>query len=137
MEPINPVIADALRFDRYDPALRVSARGQAYANPVVWAALESIATPTGYLVYDQRSETEFALIWVKRGTRGAVKVTHREGERTATFSFGPMLALIPALRVQSGFIRLIPFRLQPVDRGVLLLLRILEEQVVPSTRTAK
>lgn len=134
MQPINPVIADAIRFQFFDPALRVSARGQAYANPLVWGALESIATPTGRLVYDQRSETEFALLWVKQGTPGSVKVCKKETERTATFSFGPMLALVPALRVQRGFIRRLPFRLEPVEGGTLFLIDIKEEQVVPSSR---
>lgn len=134
MEPINPVNADAIRFDRYEPALRISARGQAYANPLVWGALESIATPTGRLVYDQRSATEFALIWVKRGTRGSVAVSKKDGEQTATFSFGPMLALVPALRVQRGFIRLMPFRLEPVEGGTLFLIDITVELVVPSSR---
>lgn len=133
MEPINPVIAEDIRFGRHDPALRVSARGQAYANPLVWGALESIATPTGRLVYDQRSETEFALLWVKRGTRGSVTATAKGG--TATFSFGPVLAMVPALRVQRGYIRLVPFRLEQVGNFTLFLIDIKQEHVVPSSRS--
>jgi hypothetical protein len=131
VEPMEPFIAEAIRLELFDPALRLMPNGQVYGNPLVMAALDSTETPTGHLVYDRRGGTLVALLWVKRGSPGAVPVRRRPPEeRTGVWRFGPILARYPALKVDRGWVRRFPFR---VEDG-LFLIDLAENEVVPSKR---
>lgn len=131
MQPLDPYIAEAIRLELFDPALRLMPNGQVYGNPLVMATLDATATPTGHLVFDRREGTLTALIWMKKGSPGAVPVRRRSAEgRTGQWSFGPILARHPALKVDPGWVRRFPFR---VEDG-LFLIDVAVNEVVPSQR---
>lgn len=107
-----PLILEEIQLGLFDPALRLTKKGQVYANPLVMGALNGVASATGFLGYSLRGESTVILRWVQKGTRGAVKVRRKDGERTAIWSFGPVLALYPDLKVEKGYVRRFPFRVE-------------------------
>lgn len=108
-ELVRPLITAERRRAEMPMALRLYASGQVYANPVVMEALDGTGRPTGYLMWDEQRAGLGALHWVKKRT-GAVKI-RRTGEG-ATWTAGPILAYYPALRVQKGYARLLPIRVE-------------------------
>lgn len=130
MEEIRPIILDEIQLGLFDPAVRLTAKGQLYGNPLVMGVLEKTASSTGYLVFGRRGESTIVLQWSEKKAPGAVKVRRRNGERTATWTFGPVLALFPMLKVEKGYVRRFPFR---VEDGKLMF-EVTGSEVVPSKR---
>jgi hypothetical protein len=134
VKPTRPLVAQQIRQERVDRALRLNAQSQLYANPVVMAALDATCTrrTAKHLLYDQLSETEVALHWVEKGTEGALAVK-RQGN-CGLFAFGTVLALYPALHVPRGRIRRIPYRVDETPEGALFVLALDRTEVVLSRR---
>jgi hypothetical protein len=130
------LVADQIRFQGYEEAMHLTARNQLYANPAAMAALESTCPRVAAkcLAFDQRAETEIAIHWVEKGTLGSHPISRRENERTGLFSFGPVLALYPALKVSRGWVRRIPYRIDPTPEGKLFVLDLAQSDVIPSQR---
>jgi hypothetical protein len=130
------LVTDQIRFEGYEEALHLTARNQLYANPAAMAALESTCPRLAAkcVAYDERSETEIAIHWVEKGTLGSHPVSRRENERTGLFTFGPVLALHPALKVARGWVRRIPYRIEPTPEGNLFILDLAQSDVIPSQR---
>lgn len=78
----------------------------------------STAIPTNHVAFDPISETEVEVVFVEEGTPGAVKIQWNRAHTTATFSFGPVLALRPALKIEPGVVRIFQVRLDPSETGL-------------------
>lgn len=112
----NPVIPEQIRMESYPRCLCLNSRGEFYANPRALFDLEScIARPTDYLVYDQIDAMTFALHFVPKKGDGTVHVRRPKSKTTALFGAGPVLLLLPAMRVAEGRIREVPYTLQPSE----------------------
>lgn len=135
MKVTKPLIPEQLRLESYDPQLHLNHSGELYANPVATAALDATGlSPTDLLLFDQIAETEVALHWVPRGTKGARKVRRPKSGNTASFSASPILLLFPRLRVPAGRIRLIPFRIDQTEEGAMFVMEINKEESITSSR---
>lgn len=137
MKLVRPLIPEQLRIDSYGPELHLNHSGDLYANPCVTAALDSTGfSPTEWLLFDQIADTEVALHWVPRGTTGASRVRRPKNGRTATFSGSPLLLLFPRLRVPARRIRLIPFRVDQTEEGLLFVMEVSKEESIPSSHSS-
>lgn len=137
MEPQNPMVPEQARFELLDVALRVSSRGQAYANRRLMKAMDSTDTPSAHMVYDRLDVAKVAVLYAKKSTPGAVPICRPKPEGAATFSFGPVLAFFPSLKVTKGMILQLPFHLEKTPKGTRLVLDLKEAQVVPSKRRGR
>lgn len=135
MEATNPLLPKQLWLESFDAVLRLNHSGELYANPRAAATLDGTAqSKTEWLLFDQRTIYEFALLWVPKGTDGAVKIRRPKTGNTFIFSALPLLLLRPALRVAAGRIRIIPYRIDKTETGALFVLDVSKEDNIPSSR---
>jgi hypothetical protein len=128
------LVRSQLRWSHYTPGLRVNFLKSGYANPVTFEALVSTATgvPTKHVAFEPLSTTEIAIRWVEKGTPGAVAVQRAGNARTASFSFLPVLDIAPGLEVESGYIQVIPYRIDEAPEGKRFVLELAKAEVVLS-----
>lgn len=134
MEANNPLNPHELYLNTFDPVLRLSHSGELYANPRAAVALEGTAqSKTDWLLFDQLSINEFALLWVPKRD-DAVKIRRHKSGSTFVLSARPLLLLRPDLRVEAGRIRVIPYRVDQTEAGARFVVDLKGEDNIPSSR---
>jgi hypothetical protein len=133
------LVAQQIKNEMSDHALRINASNQVYCNPATTADLDSTAAtvPSLHVAYRPISETKFEILWVPQGTPGAVEVTRSSNQTTLSFSFAPVLALYPGLKVEKRWIRRIPYTIETTAEGKRFVLDLEKDQVVQSSRRRK
>jgi hypothetical protein len=138
MEQKNLLPKRKVGIDMYDPALRLNFLKMGYCNPATMAALDSLVpVPTGHVAFALLSGTEILVEWVDKRVEGAVPVHRYPNERTGSFSFTPVLARYPSLKVRSGRIRRIPFRIDELPSGKRFVLELAKCEVILSERARR
>lgn len=129
--------AAEIRKAQKKPFVVLNHGGQNRMNEVTFADFKStcIGSTENFVAYKPLSATEVQVDRVVKGTSGCVKLRRAGNEKTAIMSAGPILAEIPALKVEKGYLRLLSYRIDQDENGKPVFIIILEpSEVIPSPK---
>lgn len=127
------VVAQEVRDQSKPRAIFVNAQGRVRFNGVSWAALLQCNQPPHLFAgFEPLTESRWAVDLVPKGTAGASAITRSKNNKTATTSFGAVLADRPDLKVEKGRQRQIPWIIDPETNRFVLLLD--QEENIPSPK---
>lgn len=129
--------AAEIRKAQKKPFVVLNHGGQNRMNEVTFADFKTtcLGATENYIAYKPLSDTEIQVDRVIKDTSGSVKLRPSGNEKTAIMSAGPILASVPALKVEKGYLRLLSFRIDKDDQGKSHFVIILEpSQVIPSPK---
>lgn len=124
--------AAEIRKAQLKPGVVLNHGGQNRMNEVTFAAFKETCpgATENFVACKHLSDTEIQVDRVNKGTPGCVKLRPAGNEKTALFSAGPILAAVPALKVEKGYLRLLSFRIDKDPEGKSHFVIILEPNTV-------